>query len=265
MTTLKQKINFKDKKVLITGAGSGIGEATAKLFTEAGADLILVDINKGKIDKLSGELKTDGQTIKTYRVDLSNKTSIDSLWKKLDKDLPDVLVNNAGIYPFQDYFKVTKKQYDQVLDINLSSMFWMCQQFVKRRYNKGLKGAIVNVSSIEAILPFKEDLIPYSISKSGVIALTRSIARDYGKQGFRANVILPGAIKTPGTGGLTRKAIRKMKIGLLKVGYIINQRLPLGRWGAPEEVAQVIFFLSSDMASYVQGAALPVDGGFLSA
>jgi NAD(P)-dependent dehydrogenase (short-subunit alcohol dehydrogenase family) len=172
------------------------------------------------------------------------------------------LINNAGIYPTQDFLKVTEEQYQKTIDINLNSVFWMCQWFINRR--KKLGGVIVNISSIEAILPFKKDLIPYSVSKIGVIALTRSIARDYGIMGFRANVILPGAIKTPGTSFLINDALKNLRFGLMQVGIDFQHRLALGRWGKPEEVANVILILSSDMASYVQGAVIPVDGGFLS-
>jgi 3-oxoacyl-[acyl-carrier protein] reductase len=89
------------------------------------------------------------------------------------------------------------------------------------------------------------------------------LARDYGRQGFRANVILPGAIKTPGTNFLIKDALVNAKLGLMKTGYDFKQRLANGRWGIPDEIAKVVLFLSSDMASYIQGAVLPVDGGFL--
>jgi len=139
----------------------------------------------------------------------------------------------------------------------------MCQNFIRKR--KKLGGVIVNISSIEALIPFKADLAHYSISKSGVIALTRSLARDYGRKGFRVNGILPGAIKTPGTDSLVKTAITKLQLNLIKTKIDFESRLTLGRWGAPDEVAKVVLFLSSNMASYVQGAMIPVDGGFLSA
>ena len=104
----------------------------------------------------------------------------------------------------------------------------------------------------------------YSISKAGVIALTRSIARDYGKLGFRSNVIMPGAIITAGTKSIMKDAILGLDIGLIKTGYDFEQRLADGKWGEPDDVAKVVLFLSSDLASYVQGAVIPVDGGFLS-
>jgi 3-oxoacyl-[acyl-carrier protein] reductase len=121
----------------------------------------------------------------------------------------------------------------------------------------------VNVSSVEALVPFRDDLIPYSVAKAGVLALTRSLAHAYGRSGVRVNAVIPGAIRTPGTEQLRRKAIRTLDIDLMRTGRRFETRLPLGRWGTADEVASVVLFLASDLASYVQGAAVPVDGGFL--
>jgi NAD(P)-dependent dehydrogenase (short-subunit alcohol dehydrogenase family) len=255
-----------EKRVLITGAASGIGRATAKLFYRSGANLTLIDQNDYELEKTKKEIDNYDKIVskvEAYAVDLSKKEQIDRLWDDIEetKSLPDILVNNAGIYPFQNYLKVEEQDLKKILDVNLNSMFWMCQNFIRRKKRNGI---IVNVSSIEAIMPFKEDVVAYGMSKAGVISLTRSIARDYGRKGFRSNVVLPGAIKTEGTNSLIKKTIQNLDFKLVNVGYLFNKRLAMGRWGKPEEVAKVILFLSSDLASYVQGAMLPVDGGFLS-
>jgi len=138
----------------------------------------------------------------------------------------------------------------------------MCQDFIARRKEQG--GVIVNVSSVEAVVSFRDDLIPYSVSKAGILGLTRALAHAYGKRGFRVDVLVPGAIKTPGTQRLRKAAVRRLDVDLMKTGYHFANRLALGRWGEPDEVACVALFLASDLASYVQGAAVPVDGGFLS-
>ncbi len=257
-----EAISLKGKKTLISGAASGIGKAISWRFAEAGSDLLLVDISEKGLETIKEYLNGFSVEIQTYVVDLSKKEVIDDFWTSLNKNIPDILINNAGIYPFKDYLEVEQSFYDKTLDVNLNSVFWMCQNFIRIREKVG--GIIVNTSSIEAIMPFKVDLSHYSISKSGVYALTRSLARDYGRKGFRVNGILPGAIKTPGTDSLVKTAITKLKFNLLKTGYDFQSRLALGRWGKPDEVAKVILFLCSDLASYVQGVMIPVDGGFLS-
>lgn len=259
MDDVSKLISLKNKSALITGASSGIGEETAKIFAQAGAILNLLDINIKGLKIIKKVLSKQTQ-VNIFQIDLSNKKEIDAVFKE-NKLKPNIVVNNAGIYPSQDYLSLTEEEYQKVIDINLNSMFWICQNYIRQKKKDGI---IVNISSIEAILPFKKDLIPYSISKSGVISLTRSIARDYGRKNFRANVVLPGAIKTSGTRKLVNDAILKIKIPLLKTGYLFNNRLAVGRWGKPDEVAKTVLFLSSNLSSYIQGVIIPVDGGFLS-
>ena len=262
LVQLSKLISLVGKRTLITGAASGIGRSITKRFAEAGSDLMLVDIDEEGLQKTKDNLPDYPGEKKIFVVDLSKKTQIDKLWSSFGQIIPDILINNAGIYPFADYLKIDEEFYSKTLDINLNSVFWMCQNFIKRRLDRG--GIIINVSTIEAILPFKEDLAHYGVSKSGVIALTRSLARDYGKNNFRINVMLPGAIKTPGTDSLVKQAISRFRFNLIKTGYDFQTRLALGRWGDRDEVAKVALFLSSDLASYVHGAMIPVDGGFLS-
>lgn len=256
-------LSMKGRHVLITGASAGIGQAIANRFADAGASLTLVDIDESGLATTAASIREQyACPVNTHRIDLSHKQNIEDLWQGISDPVPEILVNNAGIYPMQDYLQVDQEFLSKTLGVNLESVFWMCQNFIKRRIGQG--GIIVNISSIEAILPFKHDLVSYSVSKAGVLALTRALARDYGKHGFRVNVILPGAIRTPGTHTLVSKAIKRLQFHLIKTGYDFQNRLALGRWGKPDEVAKVVLFLASDMASYVQGTMIPVDGGFLS-
>lgn len=260
-TPLIDQLLFTGKKVMVTGAGSGIGRAICTRFDEAGARLVMVDSDSRGLDATLATLT--GTEHELQVVDLEHKLNIDTLWRHFERDeLPDVLVNNAGIYPMRDFLEVDEAYLRRTLDINLNATFWMCQRFIERRGSRG--GVIVNTSSVEAILPFKEDMVHYSISKAGVLALTRSLARDYGSKGFRTNVVIPGAITTPGTQALVRNAVLRLSFKLAQTGYAFQQRLANRRWGYPDDVAKVVLFLSSDLASYVQGAAIPVDGGFLS-
>jgi NAD(P)-dependent dehydrogenase (short-subunit alcohol dehydrogenase family) len=259
---LSELISLEGKRALITGSAVGIGRAMAHRFAEAGADLELVDMNKRGLGLVRSELSRFGSEIDIYKIDLSKEDEINALWKELSGKEPDILVNNAGIYPFKNFLEVDDAFLSKVLAINLKSALLMCQHMIRRRLKRG--GVIINISSIEAILPFAEDLVPYDISKTGVIALTRALAKQYGRNGFRINVIIPGGITTPGTKAVA-KDISRFKVGLLKTGVQFATRLPLRRGGQPDEVARIAVVLASDLSSYVHGALIPVDGGFLSA
>jgi len=259
---LSELVSLAGKRALITGCAVGIGKAMAYRFAEAGADLELVDIDRRGLVAVRKELLQFKGEINTHRVDVSKKEEIDSLWEELSGREPDILVNNAGVYPFKGFLEVDYAFLGKVMDINLLSAFLMCQHMIRRRSKRG--GVIINVGSIEAILPFAEGLVPYNISKAGVIALTRALAKEYGKHGFRINVIIPGGIVTPGTKAVARD-ITQFKLGLLITGAQFKMRLPLNRGGQPDEVARIALVLASDLSSYVHGALIAVDGGFLSA
>jgi NAD(P)-dependent dehydrogenase (short-subunit alcohol dehydrogenase family) len=259
---LAELISLKGRGALITGSAAGIGQAMAYRFAEAGADLQLVDLDKDGLARVKEALSRFGREIETHQVDLSHKEEVDRLWAGLSGKEPDILVNNAGIYPFKNFLEVDDTFLKKVMDINLNSVFWMCHQMIKRRLNRG--GVIINVGSIEAILPFTEDLVPYNISKTGVLALTRALAKEYGRRGFRINALVPGGIVTPGTKAVA-KDITQFKMSLIGIGIKFKTRLPLNRGGQPDEVARVALVLASDLSSYVHGALIPVDGGFLSA
>lgn len=258
---LADLLSLRGKRALITGAASGIGAAMSRRFAEAGAELELADIDTDGLKEIQAELAASGGKVSTYTVDLSRRSDIARLWASLQGREPDVLVNNAGVYPMKAFLDVDLAFLQKVADINLNAVFWMCQDMIRARGSKG--GVILNVGSIEALLPFKDDLAHYSMSKAGVLALTRALAKDYGKD-FRVNALVPGGILTPGTRHVARD-ILKGHLGLVKDGVEFRARLPVGRFGDPDEVALMALVLASDLASYVQGALIPVDGGFLSA
>jgi NAD(P)-dependent dehydrogenase (short-subunit alcohol dehydrogenase family) len=259
---LSELISLKGKRALITGSAAGIGRAMAYRFAEAGADLDLVDMNIKGLGLVKKEFSRFESEIDIHKVDLSREEEVDALWEELSGKEPDILVNNAGIYPFKNFLEVDDAFLKKVIDINLRSALLMCQYMIKKRLKRG--GVIINIGSIEAIVPIAEDLIPYDISKTGVIALTKALAKQYGRNGFRINVILPGGITTPGTKAVA-KEVARFKTGPLKTGIELAMRLPLRRGGQPDEVARIAVVLASDLSSYIHGALIPVDGGFLSA
>ena len=175
---------------------------------------------------------------------------------------PELLINNAGIYPFEKFTELDEAAYHRLMAVNLDATVWMCQRMIRDRGKRG--GVIVNLASIEALVPFKSDLVHYSASKAGVIAVTRALAKEHARHGFRVNAVVPGGINTPGT-RRAAKQVMKLKLDLIQAGIDFQRRLPLRRLGAPDEVARMVLVLCGELASYVHGAIIAVDGGFLSA
>lgn len=264
MQSLVQLYSLRDKTAVITGAAAGMGLATARRFAEAGANLLLLDVNAELLQTLPEKIRLRHGWMKTVEIDLAQKEEIDAFWHSLrDTEYPDVLINNAGIFPFRDFLETDQEFVQQVMDVNLNAAYWLCQHFVRQRLAVKKSGSIVNVGSIEAQLPFKEDLAHYTTGKAAVIALTRALARDYGRFNIRANVILPGGILTEGVKSASKQVLKDPK--LIKDGFYFKSRLPLGRFGDPDEVARVTLMLATDICSYMNGAVIPIDGGFLSA
>lgn len=262
LTPISELVSLKNKKAMITGAGTGIGEAIAHRFAEAGASLILVDINEEKLNKVKEDLDEYNVEIDAHKVNLSLEDEIIALWKSLEGNEPEILVNNAGIYPSKSFLEVDAKFLKHVMDVNCNSVFWMCQHMIRSRLKRG--GVIINMGSIEAVMPLKEGLAHYDISKAGVMVLSRALASEYGKRGFRINVLVPGGIWTSGTKNVAKEAM-KFKPNIVMSGIEYKLRTPLGRMGRPDEIARMALVLACDLSSYVNGTLTVVDGGFLSA
>lgn len=263
LVPLSRLVSLKNRRALITGSGAGIGKAIAYRFAEAGACLELVDINVGSLDAVRQELEQFNVDVNIHKVNLSRKEEIDALWATALKGKePDILVNNAGIYPSKPFLDVDEAFLKKVMDINLNSVFWMCQYMIRARLKKG--GVIINTGSIEAVMPLKEGMSHYDISKAGIMVLSRTLASEYGKRGFRINVLVPGGVWTQGTKSVAKEAM-KLKLGIVKSGIEYKMRNPLGRLGKPDEIARMALVLACDLSSYVNGTLVVVDGGFLSA
>ena len=259
---ISKLISLRNRKALITGSGAGIGEAIAYRLAEAGANLELVDVNLENLAKVKENLGQFNVEVKLNKVDLSKSEEITSLWRKMKGKEPEILVNNAAIYPSKSFLEVDEAFLEKVLDVNLKSVFWMCQNMIRRRLKKG--GVIINIGSIEAVMPLKEGLSHYDMSKAGQMALSRALASEYGRNGFRINVLVPGGVWTQGTKDLA-KEVMKFNLGVFKSGVEYRMRSPLGRMGKADEVACMALVLASDLSSYVTGSLIVVDGGFLSA
>lgn len=240
---------LNNKKVIITGATSGIGAATAKLMASEGATVILIGRNKERGEKLEKEINDKKQNAFFYQCDISDNNQVKVLSEKLNSQYEhfDVLFNNAGIMlPSKELERLPEEEWNMTFDTNINSMFYMIKYFKGMIYKA--KGCIINNGSIAGMQNYSAGRsYAYSASKSAVIQMTRQMAKNYALDGIRVNCICPGIIDTPILGDRDRK--------------IYAERIPLGYVGQPDDVAKVVLFLASDAASYLTGVVLPVDGG----
>jgi 3-oxoacyl-[acyl-carrier protein] reductase len=236
---------------LITGAGQGIGRASAVVFASKGADLVLFDKNPETLTTISDEVARMGRKVMQYVVDLTNFEKLREAVENARKISPiDILVNNAGFDRPGTTTKIDKKEFEAVLDIHVTVPLTLIQALLPDMRKTGW-GRIVNVSSIYGIIGGKGE-VAYSTAKAGIIGLTKSVAKECGQDGVTVNAVLPGLTRTP--------TIETFMDEKYKKDIIANT--PLDRIAEPEEVARVIAFLSSDEASFITGVALPVSGGW---
>ncbi len=240
---------FKDKVVVVTGAGSGMGAATAQRFSAEGAIVVLVGRTEVKLAKVANTLENTHYYI--HVADISNPQDVEKLAKVvLDKfGRVDVLVNNAGVVVQGKVNEASIDDWKKILDIDVSGVFYATRFFIDAL--KKSKGNIVNVSSVSG-LGGDWGMSFYNAAKGAVTNFTRSLAMDHGADGVRVNAVCPSLTLTDMAGD-----IKDIKALLAKFA----ERIPLGRGAEPEEIASVIAFLASDDARFVTGVNLPVDGG----
>jgi len=263
ITPISELVSLKKKRSVITGAANGIGRAIAYRFAEAGSDLELVDIDEQGMKSLKEELTGFNVEVNLHKVDLYNKQEIDALWERLSEKDPDILVNNAAMFPFKDFLTINEEFLKKMFGVNLNAYLWMCQHFIKRRESKG--GVIVNMASVGAFLTTSPMplLVHYDATKAAVVSMTRDLAAAYGKKGFKINAIAPGGITTPGGAKYADNLHSETGIDSGEIFVPFMARIPVERLGEPDDIARMVLVLASGLSSFMQGAIVPVDGGFL--
>ena len=244
---------FEDKTVIVTGASSGIGRATALAFAREGAAVAVADTDKSAGDQVAGEARHSGGKAEAVRTDVSQEAEVRALIEAVLKRWGglDVLVNNAGIYHQADAVGTPEAVWNNVLAVNLTGAF-LCIKYAVPAMLRG--GAIVNVAS-EAGLVGIRNQVAYNVSKGGMISLTRSCAVDFASKAIRVNCVCPGTTDTP----LVQAAVgRAPEPGAAR--RALEEIRPLNRLGEPEEIAAAILYLSA--AGFATGAVLSVDGGY---
>jgi len=247
---MAQDTDLAGKVAIVTGSGRGIGRAIALELARRGADVVVSDVDEASARSTAEEIMSAGCRSMGIRCDVTRKAEIDALVEQTAKEMGrlDIFVNNAGITRDTLLVRMTEEQWDLVLDINLKGTFFGCQAAGKVMM-KARAGKIVNVSSITGLIG-NVGQANYSSSKAGVIALTRTVAKELASRGVCVNAVAPGYIQTEMTEQLSEKA---------REAFVKN--IPLGRGGTPEDVARLVAFLASPDADYITGQCITLDGG----
>lgn len=251
--------NLTGRVALITGAMRGMGRADAIALAAQGATVVVTDIDLKACEVVVKEIEKAGGTAAAFALNVTDKKQIDSVFDAVIKKFRkiDILVNNAGIFRPKSALEMTEEEWQQTIDVNLKGYF-LCAQRAAKEMARQKYGRIINIASIacgQVGVGFMGSA-HYSATKGGVIGMTETMALEWGPLGITVNAIGPGAIDTPMTAG-TKSSPESLKT--------ITDRVPLQRMGTPEEIAAAVVFLASDEASYVTGATLFVDGGYLAA
>ncbi|HID55101.1 TPA: SDR family oxidoreductase [Candidatus Poribacteria bacterium] len=250
--SLKELFSIEGEIAFVTGGGRGIGKVFCKTLAEAGADVVVVDIDPDTASQTAREIEEMGRAALAVKADVTRSEEVDrAVQMSLDRfGRIDILVNNAGICIHENAEDMTDQQWNAVMDVNLKGVFYCCRAVGRVMMRQG-GGKIVNVASMSALIVNRpQNQVSYNASKAGVVMLTRSLAVEWAQYGIRVNAISPGYMLTE----MTRKVSHMFPLW--------EPMVPMKRLGEPEELRGALLFLVSDASSYVTGHNLIVDGGY---
>jgi 2-deoxy-D-gluconate 3-dehydrogenase len=245
--------NLSGKVAIVTGCSTGLGQGMSYGLAEAGADIVGIDYVNSPETKAS--IEGMGRRFLEIKADLSNLEPVEGIIQRAVETFGklDILVNNAGIIRRADAIEFTEKDWDDVMNINIKTLFFLSQAAAKQFIKQGTGGKIINIASM---LSYQGGIrVPsYTASKSGVMGVTRLMANEWAKHNININAIAPGWMATNNTAPLRADPVRSKEI---------LDRIPEGRWGTPDDLKGVVVFLASDASGYINGYTLAVDGGWL--
>lgn len=252
--------NLSGKLAVITGGGSGIGQAIATVFGRQGARVFVLDLDGDAADRTAAAITAAGGTADSAACDVSDAASVKSMFDAIvgRAGRLDILVNNAGVAHVGSIERTSEAEFDRLFRVNVKGVYLCSQAAVPVMVRQG-GGVILNMASIVAFIGVA-DRFAYAMSKGAVLTMTKSVAIDYVKQNVRCNCICPARIRTPFVDGFVTKNYPGREAEVLQE---LSEYQPMGRMGTPDEVAYLALYLCSDEASFVTGQAYPLDGGVL--
>ncbi|MFT5166787.1 MAG: 2-keto-3-deoxy-L-fuconate dehydrogenase [Saprospiraceae bacterium] len=257
---MKPLFNLKNRVAVITGGGSGIGEAIAKVFARQEAEICILDIHKENSEAVVEQIKAADGKAHFYECNIANHKEVAAVFEKIyqtHKRL-DILVNNAGVAHIGNVEMTTEEDMDRVYKINVKGAF-SCLQAAVTQMKKSGGGVILNLASVASVLGIS-DRFAYSMSKGAMLTMTYSVAKDYIRENIRCNAVGPGRVHTPFVDGFLEKNYPGQEAEMFEK---LSKTQPIGRMAKPEEIASLALYLCSDEAGFVTGSFFPIDGGFM--
>ena len=248
---------FNDRSVIITGSGSGFGEATAKRFAEEGARVVVSDIEASQADRVSQEICDSGGRSISVACDVSSESQVEELVHaaKEENGAVHIMVNNAGYSHMSKLmWKISVEEFDAVFAVNVRGVFLGCKQVIPLMIEQG-EGVIVNIASVGAVAP-RAGVTPYNATKGAVLTMSKGLALETARHNIRVNAVNPVAAET----GFMKGAMGMNELGERDRARLVST-IPLGRLAEPSDVASAVTFLASDDARFITGTSLSVDGG----
>jgi 2-dehydro-3-deoxy-D-gluconate 5-dehydrogenase len=261
MKQLSNLLNLEGKAAIVTGGAKGIGYGIAYRLAEAGAKVLVADLDEEAAQKAAQEFNNKGWTTVAIKADVSSEEDVKQMIAACRQKFGsvDILVNNAGIYPPAPVAQMTEDQFEKVMHVNLRSVFLTTKYAAEAMKQQG-GGRIINITSIDALHPSMIGLAHYDASKHGVWGFTKNSALELAEHQIWVNAIAPGGIATPGVAAMSQGASAEQMAASTKA---FMAKIPMHRMGEPDEIGTVALFLASDMSSYMTGEQLVVDGGAL--
>ncbi len=258
-------LDLSGKVAIVTGGAMGIGLGITSRLAEAGAKVMIADMDEAAGQKTAAELSAKGWQVKAIKTDVSNEGDVKHLVEETVKAFGsvDILINNAGIYPTIPVAKMTLDQFDKILAVNLEGVFLTTKYTTEQMIAQGKGGKVINVTSIDAIHPSMVGLAGYDASKHGLWGFTKNAAIELAQHQIWVNAVAPGGITTPGTQKMQSGASQPQGVDPKAMIEAFMAKIPMHRMGEPDDIGKVALFLASDMSSYMTGSQIVVDGGSL--